>query len=111
VVSAAVIISKLLGPFWGVIVGSSFPAAYTSQLLILHLKHGAKNTLQLMRTIPTGTLGQVVYILAVAYFYPIYDIWFGTLYAYSVTLIFYLILAKHTNFIRLLSSLLGTYFT
>lgn len=92
VIVVALILSKIAGPFWGVIVASSFPAAYTSTLIIIHLEKGVSRLLEIMKLIPVGTIGQMFYVLVIAFFYPEYGIWLGTLYAYIITAIFYIIM-------------------
>jgi len=82
VIAVAVIISKTMGPFWGVIVGSCYPAAYTAQMLILDLAHGTRKTISILRKLPIGTIGQMFYILCVGYTYARFDLWSATLVSY-----------------------------
>ncbi|MEK6978647.1 MAG: DUF3147 family protein [Candidatus Micrarchaeota archaeon] len=66
VIFTAVLLGKYLGPVWGGVFGV-FPAGFTSSLYLLSNKHGFGFTASVARTMPLGSIGSVVFVIALYY--------------------------------------------
>ena len=86
VIASAVIIAKTLGPFWGGVLGGTYPAAFGSQLMIFQNKYPADYLPSLIKTIPAGVLSIAAYATAAAFLYPVIGIVLGTLCAFAASL-------------------------
>lgn len=83
VVSTAVVLARALGPFWGAVVGGTYPASYGSQLMLFQLKYPSKYLPSLIKTVPIGILSTAVYATVVCLTYPLIGIFLGTLVAFA----------------------------
>jgi len=81
VVVSAVMAAKLIGPLWGGMF-SAIPAAYISMLFIVTRLHGLEFTKAIIRSVPVGTTGTLVYAIAIQSAYPAVGIYLGTLAGY-----------------------------
>lgn len=93
IIAAAVIAAKLAGPYWGGIL-AAFPASYFSTLAIATPLHGIDFTRSIIKSIPSATIGTLLYYLVVNQVYPTHGIIVGTLIGYAVALIWVLIWEK-----------------
>ncbi len=84
IVFIAVLLGKILNPFWGGMF-AMFPAAYTSLILILHWYYGPKILFPTMQKVAIGSLSLCAYVLVVLVTFPIYGFIFGTIIAYIVS--------------------------
>jgi hypothetical protein len=64
VVTAAVLCSHLLGPFWGALF-ASFPAAFTGTLMVLEPAHGIDFTAAVARTMCQGLGVNLVFLIVI----------------------------------------------
>ncbi len=81
VVAAAVVAAKLIGPLWGGLF-AAIPASYISMLFIVTRLHGLEFTKAIVKSIPIGTTGTLVYSLVIQSAYPALGIYAGTLAGY-----------------------------
>ena len=86
VIASAVIVAKTFGPFWGGILGGTYPAAFGSQLMIFQNKYPADYLPSLIKTIPVGVLSIAVYATITALLYPRIGIALGTIVAFASSL-------------------------
>lgn len=86
VVAAAVVLARALGPFWGAVVGGTYPASFGSQLMLFQLKYPSKFLPSLIKTVPVGILSTTVYSTIVCLTYPRIGILLGTLVAFAGSL-------------------------
>ena len=86
VVATAVVLARALGPFWGAVVGGTYPASYGSQLMLFQLKYPAKVLPSLIKTVPVGILSTGAYATVVCLTYPHIGILLGTLAAFGGSL-------------------------
>lgn len=93
VVATALIVSKTLSPFWGAVVGGTFPAAFGSQLMIFQNKYPASQLPTTIKTIPLGVTSTAFYAILVAMLYPNIGMIWGTAIGILGSLVFSLVLA------------------
>ena len=93
IITLAVYLAKILGPFWGGIF-SVFPAAYLSTLLILHWKYESDFLFRVWKNAPLGSIIFVVYAISVIYTFPNFGILIGTILSYIISLLAFLIIKK-----------------
>jgi hypothetical protein len=86
-VALAVLLAKLLGAHWGGLF-ASFPAAFSSTVLLLAPKHGIKFTASLSRAMVNGALANVVFVMAIYALVPVIGVITGMLLAYFICLAF-----------------------
>ncbi len=91
VIALTVLLSKVLGPFWGGIF-TAFPGANMASLLLLHHEHGRGFLASAAKTMPIGYTSLIVYTLASAWAFPLYGLWWGTLLAYVATAAYLVVL-------------------
>jgi len=96
IIALAVLLANILNPFWGGIFGS-FPAVFTSTFVILHWYYGNSMIEKVVKAIPIGSIIYVVFILAVKYTYPAFGIIFGTIVAYLISLVSFVVLFRKQN--------------
>lgn len=78
VIVSVVLLSKMLGVFWGGMF-SAFPAANMSSMLILHRKQGAQALSGIVRNMPLGAISPLVFLLTAAVAFPAFGTVGGTL--------------------------------
>lgn len=94
IIALSVISTKMLGAFWGAIIGASYPASFSSQLMIFQSKYPSKFLPSLIKTIPVGVLSTTGYASVVALSYPYVGILKGTPLALLASLIISLTVAR-----------------
>jgi hypothetical protein len=87
ITACAVVAAMSLGPQWGGIV-AAIPASYITALIIVTRTHGVKFAKSIIRNVPLGTAGTLVYAIAVHSAYPQYGIFAGTLIGYGLAAAF-----------------------
>jgi len=92
-VAVAVALAHFLGPLWGGVF-ASFPAAFASSILILERTHGIEFASSVARTMPYGSIGNVLFALAFYKLVPALGLIPGTLLAYILALLFGLLLLQ-----------------
>ncbi|MGD6808728.1 MAG: DUF3147 family protein [Candidatus Bathyarchaeia archaeon] len=93
IVAVSVLLSQIGGPVLGG-VAATFPAVFTSTLLILHHSKGTEFTRSISKPLAySGILTVIPYSILVHFLYPLVGIWFGTLFSYL--LVFPLVLASY----------------
>lgn len=93
VVFLAVLLGKILGPLWGGLF-VSFPAAFSSSLFLLERTHGIDFTASVAKTMPYGSIGNVLFASIFYLAVPYLGLLLGTLIAYFFALLFGLIIYK-----------------
>ncbi|MEK7524503.1 MAG: hypothetical protein AAB588_05760, partial [Patescibacteria group bacterium] len=84
-----IFLSKTLGTTWGGLF-SAFPATFASTFIIYYQLQGKESIPAVARSVFfPGSLGFIVYALAVAMSFPAIGIWIGTLLAYLATFAFF----------------------
>lgn len=86
VIAFAVFLGKVLGPLWGGVF-ASFPAAFSSSILLLERKHGIKFASSVARTMPYGSISNVVFVLVFYFIVPLLGISLGTMISYTSSII------------------------
>lgn len=76
IVAFAVYLAKTLGSVWGGVFGS-FPAAFMSSLLMISKKHGPDFTASVARSMPYGSMGTAVFLVAFYYTVPAFGLGIG----------------------------------
>lgn len=94
VIASAVVLSKVLNPFWGALIGGTYPASFGSQLMIFQGKYPASQLPTTIKTVPLGVTSVAFYAISVTFLYPQLGIPLGTLLAMTGSLCFSLALAK-----------------
>lgn len=77
VIVSIVLISKILGPFWGGVV-AAFPAATLSAFAILHWQHGSIFLFHATKTMPIGIISIGAYVITVRLSFPLIGVIGGT---------------------------------
>lgn len=85
VVALAVLLSKLLSPFWGGIL-SSFPGVFLTTLIIFHKKHDSDFLFRTFHNIPAGMFVTVFFTATAAYTFPAFGLIGGFILAYAVAI-------------------------
>ena len=86
IIFLAVLLSKVLNPFWGGMF-LMFPAAFTSVIIIIHWHYGIKSLFPIMQKVAIGSLSLFGYAIVAMFVFPKFGYIIGTLFAYSVSLI------------------------
>lgn len=94
IISIVVLLGKTLNLFWGGIF-TMFPAATFASLIILHFYYDPNQLFFFMRKAPIGSLSLFIYALSVMMLYPLIGIVFGTIAAYTICLLFSILLIKY----------------
>lgn len=90
IVATAVVLAKLLGNIWGGLF-SAFPAAFTSTFFIYYFAHGKEIIPSVAKSLFfPGSIGYIIYTLAIAYSFPHYGVWIGSILSYLVVIIFFI---------------------
>lgn len=87
IVAGVVLLTKILGPFWGGLF-ASFPAAYLSSMYLLSEKYGINFTASVAKTMVYGSMGNVVFAITFFLVVPMIGIISGTIISYLFALIF-----------------------
>jgi branched-subunit amino acid transport protein AzlD len=87
VIASALILSRYFGPFWGAVVGGTYPASFGSQLMIFQSKYHARYLPSLIKTVPVGVLSTTVYSSIVVFCYDSIGIFMGTVVALTASLL------------------------
>jgi len=97
-VATAVALAHFFGPLWGGVF-ASFPAAFASSVLILERTHGIEFASSVARTMPYGSIGNVLFALTFYLLVPSLGLVAGTLLAYLSALLFGFLLLqlRHTR--------------
>jgi len=85
IISAAIIFAKLIGPFWGAVIGGTYPVALGSQMMIFRRKYPPQYLPSVIRTVPVGVTSTAAYATVVSFAYPKIGIIAGTLLAFVVS--------------------------
>ncbi|VVC01507.1 Uncharacterised protein [uncultured archaeon] len=85
IVAAAVLFSKLFGPEWGGLF-AAFPAAFSSSVFLLSRKHGLDFTASVARSMPFGSIANVVFEAGFFLFALPLGLFGGIALAYSLSL-------------------------
>ncbi len=93
IISTVVFFGKTLNPFWGGLF-TMFPAATFASLVIFHYYYEPNQLSFFMCKAPLGSLSLFAYALLVMFFFPVTGIVWGTISAYSLSLLFSLLLIK-----------------
>lgn len=93
IIALAVFFGKTFGSFWGGAF-ATFPAAFSSSLIILHWYYEPQKLFSVVRKVPLGSLSLCTYLLTVMIAFPLFGFVFGTIIAYCVSLITTIILLK-----------------
>lgn len=93
VIALVVFFGKTLGSFWGGIF-ATFPAAFSSLMMILHWYYGPKSLFPTMQKAAIGSVSIFAYAIAVMLIFPRIGFFIGTIFAYFISLVVTLLLAK-----------------
>ena len=85
-VAIAVLFGKMLGPLWGGVF-ASYPAAFSSSLLLLEGKHGTDFASSVAKTMPYGSLTNIVFATAFFFVVPVIGMVSGTIAVYLLTVL------------------------
>lgn len=87
VISLAVLVAKFGGPILGGIF-SAFPALFISTLFILYFSHGVEFTKAVLKSLTlSGLINVVVYTTAVRLLYLSQGLFWGTIFAYTISIV------------------------
>lgn len=86
-VALSVLAGKLVGPIWGGLI-ASFPVAYTSSLFMIARNYGIEFTSAVARTMPFGTIGNVIFTAGFYIFTPLTGAVLSAAVAYICAIVF-----------------------
>jgi len=78
---------KLVGPAWAGLF-SAFPTVLFPLMLIIHYTYNKKHVHTIIKNVPAGMFSLIIYALSVSIVYPIYGIYWGTLFSYMLATIY-----------------------
>ncbi len=82
----SVLLSQIGGPVLGGI-AAAFPAVFTSTLIILNKSRGKEFSRAMTKPLVfCGILTIIPFCVAARFFYPIFGVWFGTLFSYLIVI-------------------------
>lgn len=87
IVAMAVYLGKILGPLWGGLF-ASFPVAFFSSIYLLEKSHGIDFTSSVAKTMPYGSMGNVIFATAFYFFVPVHGMIIGLVVSYLLSLLF-----------------------
>jgi hypothetical protein len=101
VISAAVLLGKVLSPLWGAMF-AVFPAAFSSSLYLLSSKHGFGFTASVARTMPHGLIASIFFVIALFLLIPTFGFVVSLVISYTISLvcavlIYIFVLSKEVN--------------
>ncbi|MCK4734556.1 MAG: hypothetical protein KAT65_19025, partial [Methanophagales archaeon] len=83
-------IAELVGPTWAGLF-SAFPTTLFPLLLIIHFSYGERYAHSIIKHVPDGLVGLLIYSLTIYLSYPQFGIYLGIILAFSGALIYLLI--------------------
>jgi len=89
-------LAKILGPEWAGLL-SAFPTTVFPLILIMHFSYGKEPVHTIIKNIPKGQWAMLVYIPCIFFLYPLLGIYLGTLIAYSLVMLYLLIVFKFSK--------------
>ncbi len=92
-VAITVLAAKLLGPTWGGLF-ASFPVVFSVSLLIFAPKHGIGFTTSVAKSMTAGVISNIVFVCGIFWLVPHLGAAYGIIAAYSICLVFALILYR-----------------
>ena len=94
--ATVVTISVLLSNVGAVLSGifSVFPAIFLSTMLITVSEHGSEFSGGMAKAMIIGTMSTVSYAVAIHFLYPVYNVIWGTIFAYGISIFFVVILLR-----------------
>ena len=95
VVATAVFAGKALSPLWGGI-ATSFPAGFTSSILLLTGSHGIEFSASVAKAIPYGAMTTAVFAVVFYFLVPSFGLAVGTVTAYLASLAAAFVIYKTT---------------
>lgn len=93
-VAIAVLLARVLGPHWGGLF-ASFPAAFSSTILLLAPKYGIEFIASLSRSMVNGALANAVFVIGIYWLVPLLGVVVGMASAYALCLVFALFSYKY----------------
>jgi hypothetical protein len=78
---------KLVGPEWAGLF-SAFPTVSFPLMLIIHYTYNKKHVYTIIKNVPTGMFSLIIYALSVSIVYPLYGLYLGTLFSYTLSIIY-----------------------
>ena len=93
VISSVVFFGKTLGSFWGGIL-STFPAAFSSSMIIIHWYYGPESLFPTMQKAAIGSISIFAYAIAAMLTFPKIGFFLGTIFAYLISIVITLLLIR-----------------
>lgn len=84
-------IAQVVGPEWAGLF-SAFPTTLFPLILIIHATYGKEHVHTIIKNVPKGQLGMVIYVTSVFITYPLLGIYLGTIISYSLVILYLLLL-------------------
>ncbi|SJM90811.1 membrane hypothetical protein [Crenothrix polyspora] len=97
IVALSIILAHNLGPFWGIVVGATYPAALASQLSIFLYRYPVECLPGFIRTVPVGAVSVATYVTVSAVTYPALGILMGTILAFTASIIMSFLISKFVS--------------
>jgi hypothetical protein len=97
-IALAVLLAELLGPAWGGLF-ASFPAAFSAAVLLFARKHGIDFTTSVSRTMVTGALANVGFVVGIFLLVPHIGSTLGIMAAYFMCLVLTLFSYRYLSLI------------
>jgi len=89
-------LAKLVGPNWAGLF-SAFPTTLFPLILIIHYTYDKKHVHTIIKNVPSGMFSLIIYGLSVSIVYPLYGIYWGTLFSYMLATIYLVAYFKIRN--------------
>ena len=97
VIAVSLIIFNLLSPFWGIVIGSAFPIAWSVQVILFYWRQPRKEMAHMFLFAPMSSSMFVVYFAMAAWLFPLLGVWWGSLVCTIISWIIAFALSKITN--------------
>ncbi len=88
-VALAVLLGRFWGPLWGGLF-SSFPAAFSSALLLIERAHGIEFASSVAKSMPYGSMGNIIFIIVFYFLTPHVGLVYGLIVGYAGSIVFIL---------------------
>lgn len=86
-------IAQFVDPRWAGLF-SAFPTTLFPLILIIHNAYGKEHVHTIIKNVPQGQWGMVMYVISVFFLYPLLGVYLGTLISYSVVILYLLVLFR-----------------
>lgn len=93
IILAITTLPRFVGANWAGLF-SAFPTTMYPLILIIHLTYSKEHVHTIIKNVPMGMISLIIYSLVVSLVYPVFGIYYGTLFAFGIATLYLLLYKK-----------------